>query len=676
MSFVYAYIDTDSDTLKSFQSEMKKKADKSYRIGLYYDAISYYQQYFEAGGDDVKLMYRLANLYYDMRDYSMANNYYDSVLNTKPSKFPLSAYYKADVLMNLEKYDEAINYFNEFRRIYRGKKDKDNYRRRAQVKIKNAEWASIQSDSLADVNIIHLSSSINQPHIEFSPFLLDENTMVYGSLKEDNASVTGDNFRKLYLAKGQGNEWAFQKPFDETINKGEFHVGNAVFSPDGMQMYFTRCEKNWQNKIICSIYKSEKLDGEWQEPEKLPYPVNSESYTTTQPALGNNLRKNSEILYFVSDRPGGKGGWDIWYTEPNKRTGEYREPRNLGRTINSYEDEATPFYDQATRTLYFSSKGHHGFGGFDIYKSNGSGNRWTDPTAFPKPINSPFDDNYLITENGTDGYFTSNRAEALDMDNGSCCDDIFYFSYNECIKANITGKVINSTNYDFYDELNERYNLGLEYPEDNQPVGGVSVFVYDVDSTNNEVLVAQTKTKDDGSYKLMLDMHKNYSVIVKNFGFFDRRLRLSTKNIKCADTINLGITAVNKLPEITVRVNVYYEHDKSRLTKEARLTIDTVFMPLFDLFPNAIIEIGSHTDSTGTDEYNIRLSQRRSESVVNYLAGKGVSVDRLVAKGYGESRPIAPNTNPDGSDNPVNRQLNRRTELKVVGEVSSFYIDE
>jgi outer membrane protein OmpA-like peptidoglycan-associated protein len=97
---------------------------------------------------------------------------------------------------------------------------------------------------------------------------------------------------------------------------------------------------------------------------------------------------------------------------------------------------------------------------------------------------------------------------------------------------------------------------------------------------------------------------------------------------------------------------------------------------LFDLIPNAIIEIGSHTDSTGTDEYNVKLSQRRSESVVNYLADKGISIDRLIAKGYGESRPIAPNTNPDGTDNPENRQLNRRTELKIVGEISSFYIDE
>jgi outer membrane protein OmpA-like peptidoglycan-associated protein len=235
---------------------------------------------------------------------------------------------------------------------------------------------------------------------------------------------------------------------------------------------------------------------------------------------------------------------------------------------------------------------------------------------------------------------------------------------------------VNSTNFDFFDELNSRYNLDLKYPEDNIPVENVSVFVYTTDSLNKDILVSQVKSKSDGTYKLDLDMGKNYSLVVKNYGFFDKKISISTKAIDCTDTILVGITSINYIPEITVRVNVYYEHDKSRLTSDAKMTIDTAFMPLFDLIPNAIIEIGSHTDSTGSDSYNMKLSQRRSESVVNYLVGKGMSVDRLVAKGYGESVPIAPNSNPDGTDNPANRQLNRRTELRIVGEISSFYINE
>lgn len=665
----------DNDTLKSYQKELKRKARISYRNGFVYDAIDYYQSYIDLASEDVKSTYRLAYLYYQTRNYELAHAYFDTVIHKQPKKYPLSLYYNGQVLMSLESYEEATENFLQFRRAYRGRRDPEKLRRSAQLYLKNAEWAENHIDSIANVTITHLNSSINQPHIEFGPVLYNENALVYGSLRPDSANKQSA-YRKLYTAKNHNGEWQFESSFDDKINKGKLHTGNAVFAEDGTHMYFTRCEENWQGKTICSIYKSENIEGQWQEPEKLPYPVNDDNYTSTQPAIGNNLRRGTEVLYFVSDRPGGKGGLDIWYTEIDTRTGEYRDPRSLGRSVNSYADECCPYYDMENRTLYYSSKGHPGFGGFDIFKSTGSRSRWTDASPLPKPINSPFDDTYFIPQNSTKGLFTSNRSGSLNMTNGSCCDDIYAYKYNECIKVSISGKVVNQTSYDFFDELNERYHLGLEYPEDGKPVEGVSVFVYHSDSVQDEVLVSQTKTNKEGIYDLELDAGKDYSVIVKNYGLFDKRIRISTKGVNCLDTLNIGLSSINYIPEITVRVNVYYGHDKSKLTKQAQRTIDTAFMPLFDLIPNAIIEIGSHTDSTGSDSYNIKLSQRRSESVVNYLVDKGISMDRLIAKGYGESRPIAPNTNPDGTDNPHNRQLNRRTELKIVGEISSFYIDE
>ena len=169
---------------------------------------------------------------------------------------------------------------------------------------------------------------------------------------------------------------------------------------------------------------------------------------------------------------------------------------------------------------------------------------------------------------------------------------------------------------------------------------------------------------------------RNTGYWLKITGYFDKRIPLSTENRDCSDTLYIGETGINYVPGITVRINVYYEHDRYRLTPEAETAIDTSLLPLIDLFPNAIIEIGSHTDSTGSDEYNIRLSQRRSESVVRYLVGKGIPEAKLEARGYGESIPIAPNSNPDGSDNPAGRQLNRRTELKIIGEINLFYEDE
>jgi outer membrane protein OmpA-like peptidoglycan-associated protein len=531
-------------------------------------------------------------------------------------------------------------------------------------------------DSIQNITITNLGTSVNQPHIEFSPFPVDQNKLIYGGYISDTARNRVSR-RKLFEAEKEGNQWISTGEMKGPINHRDFHTGNAVISADGKRMYFTRCRPNWKDQMICEIYLSEKIDDDWQEPVKLPFPVNDENYTTTQPALGVYLRTGADILYFVSDRKGTRGGLDIWYTIYDVRSGEFREPRNAGNLINTRADECCPFYDISNRTLYFSSKGRNGFGGYDIYKTTGSARKWTETHSLSQPLNTSFDDMYYsTTDGGQEGFFTSNRPGSYLMKNGSCCDDIFHFRYNECTKAFAKGHVINVTNYDIYDELNRKYGLELEYPETDVPARDVPVQLYLLNNSGDELLVSQTATNEDGDYHFQLDVNRIYKVVVKNYGFFDKIVNVDTKGIECSDTVNLGISRINVLPEITVRFNIYYEHDKSRLTRQARATIDTLLLPVFDLFPNAIIEIGSHTDNTGSDSYNDKLSQRRSESVVNYLISKGVMADRLVARGYGESQPIAPNTNPDGSDNPEGRQLNRRTEMRIVGEISTFYLDE
>jgi OmpA-OmpF porin, OOP family len=158
---------------------------------------------------------------------------------------------------------------------------------------------------------------------------------------------------------------------------------------------------------------------------------------------------------------------------------------------------------------------------------------------------------------------------------------------------------------------------------------------------------------------------------VKNYGFQEKSLTFSSENRHCADTIDIGTTGLKYLPAVTIRVNVYYDFDKYRLSDEAKESIDRLVIPLFGYFPEGIIEIGSHTDNKGTAEYNLALSQKRSESIVSYIISKGIPAERVVAKGYGMSEPIAPNSNPDGSDNPEGRQMNRRTEFRVVGQVPS-----
>lgn len=662
---------------KSEINAMKKKAKSAVNRRDVYEAIGNYEGYFESGGFDENSAYQLGELYFATRNYSGAKYYYDTVLSLKPKKYPKAFYYRGIVCSNMQEYAIAVESFDAFRKANRGKRDKENLGRLARDFKASAEWALSRIDSVANIQVSHLGKSVNQPHIEFSPFPINQHELIYGSYLVDTTSKTPAR-RKLYTAVLSGGIWHASGELEGDFNSTEFHTGNAALSPDGLRMYFTRCRKNWQVNTICEIYRSVSVDGEWQSPEKLPYPINGENFTSTQPAVGVYDRTGADILYFISDRDEGKGGMDLWYAVYDKRAEAFKEPKNAGSAINTRADECCPFIDVANNSLYYSSKGHVGFGGFDIFQSNGSLRRWTKTTGLPQPLNSSYDDTYYTTLGGGDnGFFTSNRPGAYFMENGSCCDDIFYFKYNECRKVPVEGQVLNVTNYDIYDQLNEKYNLGLEYPPTNVPAAEVNVQLYLLQNNEqDEILISQTLTDTEGKFRFNLDMKRNYKMVVKNYGFFDKIIKFSTMDTDCDKTLDIGISTVSVLPEIKIRFNVYYEFDKSRLTSNARATIDTLLLPVFDLFPNAIIEIGSHTDHNGTDEYNLQLSQSRSESVVNYLIAKGISKDRLVAKGYGETQPIAPNSDPDGSDNPEGRQLNRRTELRVVGQMSTFYIDD
>jgi outer membrane protein OmpA-like peptidoglycan-associated protein len=579
--------------------------------------------------------------------------------------------------MNLEEYTKAKEDFTAFRKIYRRKHDAGHYHRLASVYMESADWALAHPETKASVTIRHLGPDVNGSHIEFSPFPVNEDKIMYGALVWDTLRP-GTGFRQIYTAERKAGKWSNQELLAGPVNDPSVNTGNAVISEDGQRMYFTRSRKSWQNEEISEIFTSHYENRTWQLPQKLPYPVNMENCTSTQPALGKNLRTGEDILYFVSDRPGSRGGLDIWYTEPDGHSGDYKEPKNLGRNINSPGNDCCPFFDMQTRTLYFSSSGRDGYGGYDLYSASGSGNRWTPSINIGKPFNTSYDDMFFsILKNGREGFFTSNRPGAFSMENGGCCDDIFYYHTDECTRITSTGIVFNTGSHDRIDMLNERYHLNLEYPEDSLRLKDIPVTLYRMDAdTGTEMLIAQTRTDENGMYTFELEKEQKYLILVKNYGFFDKRISLSTENGDCSDTLFIGKTGINYVPGITVRLNVYYEHDKYRLTPEAETVIDTSLLPLIDLFPNAIIEIGSHTDSTGSDEYNIRLSQRRSESVVRYLVGKGIPEAKLLARGYGEGIPIAPNSNPDGSDNPAGRQLNRRTELKIIGEINLFYEDE
>ena len=564
-------------------NDLKAKAIRYDRMGDVYNAIEFYSRYLSFRTRDIKLSYRLANLYFDTRNYLKANQYYDSVIKIDRHKYILAYYRKGLVCMNLEKYDKAKESFTKFKSYYRSKKDRNFYRRLATIYIANSDWAKDNKNFDGNIIVEHLGDKLNNPDIDFAPFPVDDKTILYGSVYAES-SKQNDPVRQIYKAEKIDGTWKSSGLLEGEINNPEFNTGNAVLSADGKSLFFTRTRKNWQNQSVSEIFVSH-LDGDqWQKPEKLPSPVNLENYSSTQPALGKSMKTGNHILYFVSNRPGGKGGTDIWVTEYDNKKGTYKKPVDLINKVNSVGDECCPFYDISTQTLYFSSKGRkNGLGGYDIYKSTGSTRLWTEAALLPRPVNSSFDDYYFsIQKNNKEGFFTSNRTGSMALDNGSCCDDIFSFKTTECVSIHSWGIVRNSVNYDFYDALNAKYHLGLKYPENNSTISDVPVELYlSQEKEKDEILISKTTTDKNGNYTFELVRDKQYKVLVKNYGYFEKNVAVNTYNKYCYDTINIGTTLINYLPRVTIQVNIYYEFDKYRLTEAAKKTIDTMVMPLF-----------------------------------------------------------------------------------------------
>ncbi|MBR1516964.1 MAG: PD40 domain-containing protein [Bacteroidales bacterium] len=279
------------------------------------------------------------------------------------------------------------------------------------------------------INIIHLDNSLNTIGNESAPMLLDPHTLYYSYLPHSDTAG-----RKLELdaalmqimqATVDDNGVASQsQPVKDKLNSNKEHSGNTAYDSRNGLLYFTRCETSTEGRTPCAIYTARRRGDRWREIKKMNSSINLEGYTATQPSIAY-LDDGSTLVYFSSNRPGGLGGMDLWYTIV--RDGKASEPINLGQPINSGYDEITPFYDNNRQVLYFSSDRAGGRGGFDIYASNGSRNTYCKPVAMPAPINSTHNDIfYTISDsNATRGYFSSNREGSLYASTQNCCNDLY-----------------------------------------------------------------------------------------------------------------------------------------------------------------------------------------------------------------------------------------------------------
>ena len=400
--------------------------------------------------------------------------------------------------------------------------------------------------------------------------------------------------------------------------------------------------------------------------------INEPYYTATQPAIGYTSKSNLEVVYFVSDRPGGRGGLDIWYTYYDPRKKDYVQPRNCGSKINTSGDEMTPFYDLVTRQLYFSSTGHPGLGGLDIFKSMGELRKWYPVENVGYPINSSYDDLYFnISKNREDGFLVSNRPSPNSFRNPTCCDDIYQYRWTDFIRVAVQGTIYPVEAEKMGKNLDQAQLMAMKNTIKPLDKGIISLYMIDK-KTKERLFIARDTTREDGHYNFDLIPDRDYKLEMEGFQYFNEQVNISTDGVNFTYTIDMPPIYVNILSDKPIVLkNVYYELDKSELSTQAKQAIDSTLYELMQKATDIVVEVSAHTDSIGNVEYNKKLSQERADNVVKYLVSKGINKKRLIAKGYGSEKPVAPNTKPDGTDNPEGREKNRRSEFRVIGTLSS-----
>ncbi|MFN6945551.1 MAG: OmpA family protein [Cytophagaceae bacterium] len=533
---------------------------------------------------------------------------------------------------------------------------------------------------------------------------------------------------RLNKSVWSGDAWQPASELPSTINSKFDNAANGVFSLDRSKFYFTRCTPDRSYRMTCALWVSEYHDGKFQKPEKLPAKINRKGCTTTQPAIGKAQvgRVELEVLYFVSDRKGGYGGRDIWLSVIDSK-GRFRNPQNLGKVINTMRDEISPYYDVNTNTLYFSSNFHPGFGGFDIFSAVGQLNRVDLPENIGRPLNSRVDDTYMIyNSEKRKGYFVSNRPEGYHLTSETCCDDIYSYEYLNPYILQVEAKVKGDTTdaakpyvqifqnvgdinltaelkqakmdsskavlYTFFDMLQgiptdtlslvKKFN---EFPYSERE----SLNNHYRLKNNTEYLAVVTNSFDTAVYSFrtgekpsVKDYFKADSIsehrYVKEEDIYRMHLSFVLKGKEQEPKKDTTFTAADK-KEYTVsrlvdkmrsnssselKVILNYDFDDTKFIEKNSGSLDSL-IALINEFPEVKVKIDAHTDNFGTHEYNLRLSDKRAKAILNYMVSKGVNPKRVTTKGHAATKPLVPNSNPDGSDNPDNRWLNRRAEITL-----------
>lgn len=412
-------------------SDLLYSGDALYLEGNYYSAAQYYYQAFNIDTTRLKVASKYADccrLFYNYND--AAEMYKYIISKDEKNKFPEDRFWLAMMYKNLGNYKEASVFFQRYTK--ENKYPKDPMYIRSKLEIDACAWAIEALKNEIPVLIEHPGSPINSDLADFGAVQMGDSVLFFSSLQQGGdlpiqSAPAAGYLTKIYESKITPASTSTPEELPAKVNEPGIHNANLCFSANHQVFFFTRCPDERRPDLQCEIFMVYRKNNKWQKPVKLDNSINYPGSTATQPTVAHGAKE--DILYFVSDRPGGFGGKDIWYAVIKR--GKVSKPTNLGSAINTPGNEITPFYDNKTGRLYFSSDYQKGFGGYDIFRSTGSYNKWTPPQNIGYPLNTSFNDLYFtVDELDSNGYLTSNRPGSFYIKNQTCCNDIWHYVYN------------------------------------------------------------------------------------------------------------------------------------------------------------------------------------------------------------------------------------------------------
>lgn len=617
-------------TVTSVSAQNLRKANHLFDIRAYVDAA---ELYLEETNKTADVYAKLGDCYFYNSNMREAATWYGTLIKNFPGEFSNSYLYKyAQALKGIEKFDEADEWFEKYQQ--KAMEEPGNI-------SKTVPFFS-ELNSKIDRPYIVSHALANGENSDFAPAYFGD-LIVFASTRVDAKLYDWNKkpYVDLFQAKvSEDGDLTNVQPFSSDLNAASLHESNAVFTKDGKTVYFTR-NNNRKGKILrdndkisqLKIYRAQLENGAWTNIEELPF--NGENYSTEHPALS----PDEKTLIFSSDRPSGFGSFDL-YKVTILEDGSFSAPENLGPSVNTEHREQFPFISSRNH-LYFSSNGHFGLGGLDVFKSELKDGSYQTPANLSDKINSPLDDfGFIIDEESETGYFSSNR-------NGNGLDALYKFEQFKRYYVEGYVRDINS----------------------NEIIAGALVSLKDASGT----LIGEQQIGADGFYSLEVQKNTSYSITgsmqfynsstvefeADDEGKINKDIKLALLSFEDAEA-----AIVEERGKIQVKINnIYFDFNKWDIKEESKKELD-IIVDIMKKYPTMKIEIGAHTDFIGTKEYNLILSDHRAKAALDYIVAHGIESERLSSKGYGESSPLVECER--GNCTEEVHSMNRRCEFVII----------